>query len=122
MNEMPDESIHQMSVVEQHGRTIGVVAEVLVDTDAWTVSHLKITLNREVLDDLNLKKPLFGTQTIRIPSSELAGAQDVLVLKRKLEDLKFDGGVPAGQSWSRMLFSSKKDRRSPSDTQQQSDA
>lgn len=122
MNEMPDESIHQMSVVEQHGRTIGVVAEVLVDTDAWTVSHLKITLNREVLGDLNLKKPLFGTQTIRIPSSELAGAQDVLVLKRKLEDLKFDGGTPAGQSWSRMLFSSKKDHRLPNDTQQQSDA
>ena len=122
MNEMPDESIHQMSVVEQHGRTIGVVAEVLVDTDAWTVSHLKITLNREVLDDLNLKKPLFGTQTIRIPSSELAGAQDVLVLKRKLKDLKFDGGTPAGQSWSGMLFSSKKDRRLPNNNQQRPDA
>ncbi len=122
MNEMQDESIHQMSVVEQHGRAIGVVAEVLVDTDAWTVSHLKISLNREVLDDLNLRKPLFGTQTIRIPSSELAGAQDVLVLKRKLEDLKFDGGTPAGQSWSGMLFSSKKDRRLPNNNQQRPDA
>ncbi len=110
MNEMQDESIHQMPVVEQHGREIGVVAEVLVDTDTWTVSRLKITLKRDALQDLNLRKPMFGTQTIRISSSELAGARDVLVLKRKLENLKFDGGVAAGQSWSAKLFSSVKTR------------
>ena len=110
MTEMKDETIHNMRVVEQHGREIGAVEEVLVDTETWIVSHLKVALNRNALNDLKLRKPLFGTQTVRIPSKELAGAQDVIVLKRKLEDLEFDGGVPSRSNWASVLFTPRKGR------------
>jgi len=116
MTEMKDELIHEMKVVEQHGREIGSVEEVFVDTDTWKIAHLSIKLSRDALEDLHLRKPLFGTQTIRISSSELSGARDVIVLKRKLEDLEFEGGVRSNKSWGSVLISSHSDEEQASES------
>ena len=52
-------------------------------------------INREALDDLKLKRPWFGTQTVHVPVSEISGATDNLVLKSLLEKMEFSGGKPA---------------------------
>jgi hypothetical protein len=67
----------------------------IVDVDTWRVVSLEVKLDRQALQDLELKRPLLGTQTVLVPTSQLAGASDVVVLKAELEKMEFCGGVPA---------------------------
>ena len=56
---------------------------------------LEVKLNPATLDELKLKRPWFGTQTIHVPVGEISGATDNLVLKCPLEELEFSGGESA---------------------------
>jgi sporulation protein YlmC with PRC-barrel domain len=80
-------------VIGQHGREVGTVADVHVDCSTWRVDALEVQLRREILDELHLKRPFFGTQIVRVPIDEVSGAADVLVLKKPLETFDFTGTV-----------------------------
>jgi len=84
-----------MKVIGQHGREIGVIADMSADVETWQLQSLEVKLNRETLGDLKLKRPWFGTQTVHVPVSEISGATDNLVLKCLLEEMEFSGGKPA---------------------------
>jgi sporulation protein YlmC with PRC-barrel domain len=79
----------------QHGREIGVVTDFAVDLSTWQIKGLEVKLNRETLDDLNLKRSWIGTQTIQVPTTEISGASDTFILKHTLEEMEFSGGTPA---------------------------
>ncbi len=64
----------------------------LVDVKSWNVEEVEVNLNRETLDDLKLKRPWIGTQKVRIPTDQVSGASDMLVLKAPLEEMEFAGG------------------------------
>jgi sporulation protein YlmC with PRC-barrel domain len=98
MSETEAVNLLHMRVVGQHGRAVGVVKEVLVNVETWHVECLEVKLNRDTLEELELKRPLLGTQTVRIPTSQVSGASDVIVLKAMLEDLEFSGGTPASDA------------------------
>lgn len=82
-------------VFSQAGRHVGSVDSLEVDTEGWRVTALRVKLARAVLEDLKLKRPLLGSQTVSIPVGEVAGVTDTLVLKSKVEDLAFLGGREA---------------------------
>lgn len=82
-------------IIGQHGREIGVIADMSTDVTTWQIKSLDVKLNRETLDDLKLKRSWFGTQTIQLPTEEISGASDKFVLKHTLEEMKFSGGEPA---------------------------
>ena len=84
-----------MKIIGQHGREIGVITDMFADVETWQLQSLEVKLNRETLDDLKLKRTWFGTQTVRVPVSEISGATDNLVLKSTLEEMDFSGGKPA---------------------------
>ena len=88
-------SLVGMRIIGQHGREVGVITDMFADVETWHVQSLKVKLNRETLDDLKLKRPWFGTQTVHVPVSEISGATDNLVLKHCLEEMEFSGGKPA---------------------------
>jgi sporulation protein YlmC with PRC-barrel domain len=89
--------IKNKAVIGQHGRELGSVQNLSIDTASWKVVTLHVKLERAVLDDLNLKRFVFSAQSIDIPVGEVSGVGDALVLKRPLEDLIFEGGVPKEQ-------------------------
>jgi len=95
MNQSNVISLMGMKVIGQHGREIGVITDMFADVDTWQLQSLEVKLNRETLDDLKLKRSWFGTQTVRVPVSEISGATDNLVLKSLLEKMEFSGGKPA---------------------------
>jgi len=95
MNQSNVISLMGMKVIGQHGREIGVIADMSADVETWQLQSLEVKLNRETLDDLKLKRPWFGTQTVHVPVSEISGATDNLVLKSLLEEMEFFGGKPA---------------------------
>lgn len=79
-------------VIGQHGRDIGVVADLTADVETWRLQTLEVKLNRTTLDELKLKRPWFGSQTIHVPVGEISGATDNFVLKCLLEEMEFTGG------------------------------
>ena len=88
-------SLMGLEILGQHGREIGVTTDMLADVETWQLQSLEVKLNRETLDELELKRPWFGTQTVLVPVSEIPGASDNLVLKHSLEEMEFSGGKPA---------------------------
>ena len=84
-------------VFGQHGREVGIVEDLGIDTQSWTITALRVKLERTVLDDLRLKRFVFKTQLVDIPVAEVSGVSDALVLQRPLEKMIYAGGVPADQ-------------------------
>lgn len=95
MTESMVTSLIGMKTVGQHGRDIGVVTDMSANVETWQLRNLEVKLNRATLDELKLKRPWFGTQTIGVPVSAISGATDNLVLKRPLEEMEFFGGTTA---------------------------
>ncbi len=79
------------------GWQLGTIDSLDVDVEAWQVLSVHVKLQRSVLEDLQLKRPLLRTQKIQISVEEIAGAADSVVLERPLEDVVFSGGKPAPQ-------------------------
>ena len=88
-------SLMGLDIIGQHGREVGVITDMFADVETWQLQSLEVKLNRETLDELELKRPWFGTQTVLVPVSEISGATDHLVLKHPLEEMEFSGGKPA---------------------------
>lgn len=78
-----------MKIIGQHGRDIGVVADMTADVETWQLQTLEVELNRETLEELKLERPWFGTHTVHVPVGEISGATDNLVLKGPLEEMEF---------------------------------
>jgi sporulation protein YlmC with PRC-barrel domain len=95
MNQSNVKSLLGMKIIGQHGREIGVIIDMFADVETWQLQSLEVKLNRETLDDLKLERTWFGTQTVRVPASEILGATDNLVLLSRLEEMEFSGGKPA---------------------------
>jgi sporulation protein YlmC with PRC-barrel domain len=95
MDQSKGMSLVGMKIIGQHGREVGVISDMFADVETWHLQSLEVKLNRETLDDLRLKRPWFGTQTVHVPVSEISGATDNLVLKHPLEEMEFSGGKPA---------------------------
>jgi sporulation protein YlmC with PRC-barrel domain len=96
-------SVHDSSelagklVVSQDGREIGEIDALYVDVDTWRVPAIKVKVRKEVLEDLSLRRPWIGTQVIRIPTAQVAGLTDTVVLGVPLAELSFVGGEPEDQ-------------------------
>lgn len=95
MSESKVTNLIGMKIIGQHGRDIGVVADISADVGTWQLQNLEVKFNRATLDELKLKLPWFGTQTICVPVREISGATDNLVLKHPLEEMEFFKGTTA---------------------------
>jgi sporulation protein YlmC with PRC-barrel domain len=81
-------SLAGLHIIGQHGREVGFITDMFADVDTWQLQSLEVKLNRETLDELKLKRPWFGSQTVITPVSEISGASDNLVLKHSLEEME----------------------------------
>ena len=79
-------------VVSQDGRVIGEVESLHVDVERWKVVAIGVKVRKEVLDELSLRRPFIGTQVIRIPADQIAGASDTVVLRPPFSEVTFEGG------------------------------
>jgi sporulation protein YlmC with PRC-barrel domain len=87
MSEIKFGELEGKGVLTQDGREVGAVDDIVIDYEAWTVRTLVVKLERELLEQFHMKKPMFGTQTIQIPVSYVSGVSDKVILQKKLEEL-----------------------------------
>jgi sporulation protein YlmC with PRC-barrel domain len=74
-------------VISQDGRVVGAVSDLLLDIDGWHIPTLVVKLARDHLEQFHMKRPIFGTQTIQIPTSYVSGLGDKVILHKTLDDL-----------------------------------
>lgn len=74
-------------VLTQDGTEIGEIEAFHVDTDTWMIRAAEVRLERKFLDDLRLKKPLIGSQSVKLGLDLVSGVSDAMVLRLTLQGL-----------------------------------
>lgn len=79
--------LESRNVITTDGRVIGVLSGAYVDPNNWTVSSLVIELEKEVVSQLNVKKPLLRTAKVTVPTSIVRQVADVVQLNADMSNL-----------------------------------
>ena len=87
MSEIKFGELEGKGVLSQDGREIGAVSDCVIDHEGWSVETLVVKLERSLLEEFHMKRPMFGTQTIQLPTSYVSGVGDRVVLHKKLDEL-----------------------------------
>ena len=74
-------------VISQDGRELGSVSDVVLEATSWHIDCLVVKLDRDLLEAFHMKRPMFGTQTIQIPTSHVSGVGDKVILHKTLQEL-----------------------------------
>ncbi|MEM9189583.1 MAG: PRC-barrel domain-containing protein [Myxococcota bacterium] len=95
MSVMSNDELKSKKVMSQDGREVGEIDGVHIDTKTWAVTTISVKLRRDLLESLDLDKPMFGSQTVQVTVQTVSGVGDAVVLKTALSELSFIGGTPA---------------------------
>ena len=87
MSEWMFSDLKGKDVLTQDGLEAGSIEDVVVDHETWTVQALVVKLERELLERFAMKKPMFGSQTIRLQTGHVSGVGDKVILHKSLEEL-----------------------------------
>jgi sporulation protein YlmC with PRC-barrel domain len=82
-----DGKLRDKKVITADGRQIGEVVNLEIELEGWKVQWLGVKLAREVLDGLKVKKPLFGTVTVRFAPERIRNVTDNVVLTIDFEEV-----------------------------------
>ena len=75
------------NVLTTDGRRIGQMTGIRIDITTWTVQAIVIRLEKAILDELNIKKPIFSTLTVSMPVNLVSKVSDVVQLKAEFASL-----------------------------------
>lgn len=87
MSRMKFSELEGKGVISQDGRELGSVSDVTLTPSTWHIDSLVVKLDRDLLETFHMKRPMFGTQTIQIPTSYVSGVGDKVILHKKLQEL-----------------------------------
>ncbi len=62
-----DENLRGRTVIGADGQTIGEIAALFLNSDAWRVESLQIKLRKEVADQLGAPRGMFHAGTLELP-------------------------------------------------------
>jgi sporulation protein YlmC with PRC-barrel domain len=79
--------IEDREVITTDGRNIGTLTGAWVDLGTWTVTALIVELNKDVVDELNVKKPALRTAKVNIPTNYVKNIADVVQLNADVPTL-----------------------------------
>jgi sporulation protein YlmC with PRC-barrel domain len=86
---MDFKEIEEKEVIGKGARLIGKVSDIEFDTNTWKITHICVEVNKNVVDDLGLKKPMIGNAKATIPIEIIDAISDRILLKNEsLDELK----------------------------------
>jgi len=92
MRVMNNNVLNGKRIVTQDGRVVGEIESLFVDVESWRVTDLSVKVRKDVLEELKLKRPFIGTQIIRIPTDQISGTSDQVVLRPAFSGMTYEGG------------------------------
>jgi sporulation protein YlmC with PRC-barrel domain len=75
-------------VITSDAYNLGEVIGAEVDTKAWKITHLNISLTDDATRELGFKKPFLGHVDVCLPVDLVEAYGDVITLRKNLANLK----------------------------------
>ena len=86
---MEYKKIEGKEVIGGLAHTIGKVSDIEVNTNTWKITHICVDVDKNVVEDLGLKKPIIGSVKATIPVEMIQAISDSILLKNaSVDDLK----------------------------------
>jgi len=77
------------TILGKGGREVGELSGILIDVDDWRVTSIEIKVHKDVLEAMGMKRPVFGTQSITVPISQISRTSDAILLEAELSEVQF---------------------------------
>lgn len=92
---LPVTDLLNKPVITRDGRILGRLTALRVDEE-WKIPLLAVSLNRDVAEKVEVRKPLFGSPRVFLDPSEVAALGDNVILDRSLAEVP-ESFLPAGK-------------------------
>ncbi len=86
---MKSANLNGKQVITSEAHVLGEIDGVEIDVSTWTISHLHVSLLKNIVKSFNFKKPRFGSITVCLPISSIKAVGDVISLNKSIEELKY---------------------------------
>jgi len=77
----------KMQVLGTGGKVLGKVTDISLEPNTWKMPSLSITVSREVMDRMKLKKPLVGKGVVALSMVHVENIKDYVMLNTDAEGL-----------------------------------
>lgn len=81
-------SSDRKDVISKDGRKVGALVGVNVDTKTWTVHAIVVEVNKDIIEELNIKKSMLKLPKISLKTELVAIVGDIVHLNTDLKSLK----------------------------------
>jgi sporulation protein YlmC with PRC-barrel domain len=81
-------SSERKDVISHDGRKIGVLVGVNIDTKTWTVHAIVVEVNKEIIEELHVKKSMLKLPRINLKTDIVGVVGDIVHLNVDLKNLK----------------------------------
>jgi sporulation protein YlmC with PRC-barrel domain len=78
--QVSDEHFRGRTVIAADGQAIGEVAELLIDTSAWTITGLQIKLHKPVAEQIGAARGFLRAATLELPVHMVQSVGDAVIL------------------------------------------
>jgi sporulation protein YlmC with PRC-barrel domain len=75
-------------VISSDGKVLGEVEDTAISVEDWAVTHLHVSLNKDVCDSLDFDCPTLGSIRVSLPVGTINVVGEVVVLNKSIEELK----------------------------------
>lgn len=81
-------NLNGKKVITSDAQVLGEVEGAEIQVGEWQITHLYISLTKDVTEKFNFKKPLLGSVAVCLPVTTIMAVGDVITLDQNMENLK----------------------------------
>lgn len=85
---LSDENLRGRTIISADGQVIGEIAALFLDSDAWRVESLQVTLRKDIADQLGAHRSVFRAGALEIPVSMVQSVGATVVLSVPVDGLR----------------------------------
>jgi len=85
---LSDENLRHRTVIASDGLAVGEIAALFLDSEAWRVESLQVTLRKDIADRLGADRSLFHAGALEIPVRLIQSVGDAVILSVAIDDLR----------------------------------
>ena len=81
-------SLVSAKAVSKDNVTIGVVTEVMIDTDIWKVTSIAVRLDKTAIEAMGMKKGLFSKINVEISTGMILASKEMIHLSENIDGVR----------------------------------
>ena len=85
---LSDETMRGRVIIAADGHVVGEVSGLFLDSEAWAVESLRVTLRKEMADQLGAHRSLFQAGTLELPVHMIQSVGAAIVLSVPVDGLR----------------------------------